>query len=198
MHPAFRGEGWTLTTLFLKKEPLEREAGKSKQRGAEGWESYAWRGEPLLILTAARQKVQRGELSWGGQLVFCTSNQQWEADRCVLVAGPEEHIKSMYGLNADQSPVSPSGAAISEWATTSHLHTAEHHQKESNDSNLYLKKPKSIHKILNLSFSWGTVSVLLVKRWDLHEPQLWSSRSWEICDTCLCYLKMTYKQVSSL
>lgn len=52
-----------MTSMFLKKEQLEREARKSKQRGAEGWESHAWRGEPLLILTTARQKVQRGELS---------------------------------------------------------------------------------------------------------------------------------------
>lgn len=154
--------------LFLKKEQLEREARKSKQRGAEGWESHAWRREPLLILTTARQKLQRGELSWGGQLVFYTGIQQWEADRCVLVAGPEEHIKSMHGLNADQNLASPCGAAISDWAATSHLHTAEHHQKESNDSNLYLKKPKSIHKIIKLSFSWGTFSVLYLKRWDLH------------------------------
>lgn len=74
----------------------------------------------------------------------------------------------MYGLNADQSPASPSGAAIPDWAASCHLHTAEYHQKDSNDSNLYLKKPKSIHKILKLSFSWGTFSVLYLKRWDLH------------------------------
>lgn len=102
-----------MTTLFLKKEQLEREAKKSKQRDAEGWESHAWRGEPLLILTIARQKVQRGELSWGGQLLFYTSSQQWEADWCVLVGGPEEHLKSMHGLNTDQSPASLSSAALS-------------------------------------------------------------------------------------
>lgn len=44
----------------------------------------------------------------------------------------------MYGLNADQSPASPSGAAIPDWAASCHLHTAEYHQKDSNDSNLYL------------------------------------------------------------
>lgn len=50
-----------MTMLFLKKEQREREARQSKQRGAEGWESHAWRGEPLLILTKARQE-RRAEL----------------------------------------------------------------------------------------------------------------------------------------
>lgn len=49
----------------------------------------------------------------------------------------------MYGLNADQSLTSPSGAAISDTTATSHLRTAEHHQK---GVDLDLKEPKSIHK----------------------------------------------------
>lgn len=47
----------------------------------------------------------------------------------MVVARAEEHIKSMDGLDADQSLTSPSGAGISDTTATARLRSAEHHQK---------------------------------------------------------------------
>lgn len=130
--------------VFKKRNISSGRQRQSEPRGAEGWESHAWRGEPLLILTKARRygEERRAEGSWSS----APSTSSVEQTRVWLLQGQRNISNQWMASMQIRAWQVPAVLAF----LTQQLPPASAQpstiKKVSNDSNPDLKKPKSIHE----------------------------------------------------